>query len=250
MQVYVPLNTEDVGYDHDTKPLSHALAQLLEEQHPKLSCRSEEGAARGKVLIDWSQNDEHKTTVCVYSLRARERPTVSTPLDWEEVEAAIRTRSSSRPARCSSASRSTATCSRRWPAGAEAARALRARRERPSGPLPRTFGSMVDWSLARQVARFAAGPSRRADLGVDLPALVAEIEAHGGRLHRADAATRRCRRPSWSAAREWAAVNLDTLAELLDPVAARLDAGSTSRARWRGRCEMGAARRWPPRPAS
>ena len=41
---------------------------------------------RGKVLIDWSQNDEHKTTVCVYSLRARERPTVSTPLDWEELE--------------------------------------------------------------------------------------------------------------------------------------------------------------------
>jgi bifunctional non-homologous end joining protein LigD len=40
------------------------------------------------VLIDWSQNDEHKTTVCVYSLRARERPTVSTPLAWEEVQAA------------------------------------------------------------------------------------------------------------------------------------------------------------------
>jgi bifunctional non-homologous end joining protein LigD len=41
----------------------------------------------GKVLIDWSQNDEHKTTVSVYSLRAKEHPTVSTPLDWEEVEA-------------------------------------------------------------------------------------------------------------------------------------------------------------------
>jgi bifunctional non-homologous end joining protein LigD len=39
------------------------------------------------VLIDWSQNDEHKTTVAVYSLRARERPTVSTPLTWDEVEA-------------------------------------------------------------------------------------------------------------------------------------------------------------------
>jgi bifunctional non-homologous end joining protein LigD len=44
---------------------------------------------KGKVLIDWSQNDEHKTTVCVYSLRARERPTVSTPLEWREVEAAL-----------------------------------------------------------------------------------------------------------------------------------------------------------------
>jgi bifunctional non-homologous end joining protein LigD len=44
------------------------------------------------VLIDWSQNDEHKTTVCVYSLRAHERPTISTPLDWEEVEKAVRSR--------------------------------------------------------------------------------------------------------------------------------------------------------------
>jgi bifunctional non-homologous end joining protein LigD len=44
---------------------------------------------RGKVLVDWSQNDEHKTTVCVYSLRARERPTASTPLAWEEVEAVV-----------------------------------------------------------------------------------------------------------------------------------------------------------------
>ena len=43
----------------------------------------------GKVLVDWSQNDEHKTTVNVYSLRARERPTVSTPLRWEEVEAVL-----------------------------------------------------------------------------------------------------------------------------------------------------------------
>ena len=46
----------------------------------------------GKVLIDWSQNDEHKTTVSVYSLRARERPTISTPLAWEEVERAVRSR--------------------------------------------------------------------------------------------------------------------------------------------------------------
>ena len=41
---------------------------------------------KGKVLIDWSQNDEHKTTVGVYSLRARERPTVSTPVTWDELE--------------------------------------------------------------------------------------------------------------------------------------------------------------------
>jgi bifunctional non-homologous end joining protein LigD len=43
----------------------------------------------GKVFVDWSQNDEHKTTVAAYSLRARERPTVSTPLRWEEVEAVV-----------------------------------------------------------------------------------------------------------------------------------------------------------------
>ena len=41
------------------------------------------------MLIDWSQNDQHKTTVCVYSLRAKERPMVSTPLEWDEVEAAL-----------------------------------------------------------------------------------------------------------------------------------------------------------------
>jgi bifunctional non-homologous end joining protein LigD len=88
LQVYVPLNVEDVDYDSGTKALSKALAQHLEAQHPQLIVsRQVKELRRGKVLIDWSQNDEHKTTVCVYSLRARERPTVSTPLDWSEVEA-------------------------------------------------------------------------------------------------------------------------------------------------------------------
>jgi bifunctional non-homologous end joining protein LigD len=89
MQVYVPLNAEGVTYA-DTKSFSLALAQLLERRRPELvvsDMRRE--LRRGKVLVDWSQNDEHKTTVCVYSLRARERPTVSTPLRWEEVEAAV-----------------------------------------------------------------------------------------------------------------------------------------------------------------
>jgi bifunctional non-homologous end joining protein LigD len=88
IQVYVPLNVDDVDYDGGTKPLSKALARHLEAEHPKLIVSSQKKELRrGKVLIDWSQNDEHKTTVCVYSLRARERPTVSTPLDWAEVEA-------------------------------------------------------------------------------------------------------------------------------------------------------------------
>jgi bifunctional non-homologous end joining protein LigD len=86
MQVYVPLNG-DVGY-RETKGFAHALAQLLEKQHPKLVVSEmKKELRRGKVFVDWSQNDRHKTTVCVYSLRARERPTVSTPLRWEEVEA-------------------------------------------------------------------------------------------------------------------------------------------------------------------
>jgi len=91
LQIYVPLNTK-VTYD-DTKPFAHAIAMLLEKQLPKLVVSSMKKSIRGgKVLVDWSQNDEHKTTVCVYSLRARERPTVSTPLRWEEVEAARKPR--------------------------------------------------------------------------------------------------------------------------------------------------------------
>jgi bifunctional non-homologous end joining protein LigD len=87
IQVYVPLNVEGVDYDHGTKALSHALARHLEGEHPRLIVSQQrKDLRRGKVLIDWSQNDEKKTTVGVYSLRARERPTVSTPLRWQELE--------------------------------------------------------------------------------------------------------------------------------------------------------------------
>lgn len=86
MQVYVPLNVDGVGFD-DTKPFAQALAQLLERQHGELVVSSMKRSVRaGRVFIDWSQNSRHKTTVAVYSLRARERPTVSTPLTWAEVE--------------------------------------------------------------------------------------------------------------------------------------------------------------------
>ena len=85
MQVYVPLNTP-TSYD-ETKPFAKALAELLAREHKELVVSSQrKDLRRKKVLVDWSQNDEHKTTVCVYSLRARERPTVSTPLSWDEVE--------------------------------------------------------------------------------------------------------------------------------------------------------------------
>jgi bifunctional non-homologous end joining protein LigD len=87
IQVYVPVNVDDVDYDHGTKLLSNALARHLEAEHPKLIVSSQRKELRkDRVLIDWSQNDEHKTTVGVYSLRARDRPTVSTPLSWDEVE--------------------------------------------------------------------------------------------------------------------------------------------------------------------
>jgi len=86
LQVYVPLNSAGVTFDN-TKALSRALAEHLEREHSKLVVSKMLKALRkGKVLVDWSQNDEHKTTVCVYSLRAKEEPTVSTPVTWNEVE--------------------------------------------------------------------------------------------------------------------------------------------------------------------
>jgi len=88
MQVYVPLNTP-VTYDQ-TKTFALAIAQLLERRRPdRVVSDMKKELRRGKVLVDWSQNDEHKTTVCVYSLRARPQPTVSTPLRWHEVEAVL-----------------------------------------------------------------------------------------------------------------------------------------------------------------
>ena len=89
LQIYVPLNTK-ISYD-ETKPFAHALARLLENEHRNLVVSEMKKAIRAnKVFVDWSQNDEHKTTVSVYSLRARERPTVSTPVAWEEVERALK----------------------------------------------------------------------------------------------------------------------------------------------------------------
>jgi bifunctional non-homologous end joining protein LigD len=86
MQVYAPLNTP-TGYDR-VKPFALAVAQALERAEPDLAVSDMKKTLRtGKVLVDWSQNDEHKTTVCVYSLRARPEPTASTPITWDEVEA-------------------------------------------------------------------------------------------------------------------------------------------------------------------
>jgi bifunctional non-homologous end joining protein LigD len=89
LQIYVPLNSP-TSYEV-TKPFAHALARLLENDHRDLVVSDMKKQLRvGKVFVDWSQNDEHKTTISVYSLRAREHPTVSTPVKWEEVEHALK----------------------------------------------------------------------------------------------------------------------------------------------------------------
>ncbi len=89
LQVYIPLNSKKVNYE-TTKPFAKAIAQLLEKQTPELVVSKMKKVEReGKVFVDWSQNHQRKTTISVYSLRARERPTVSTPVSWDEVEKAI-----------------------------------------------------------------------------------------------------------------------------------------------------------------
>jgi bifunctional non-homologous end joining protein LigD len=86
MQVYVPLNTP-TGYGQ-TKPFARRIAELLEQRLPELVVsRMTKRLRGGRVLVDWSQNDAHKTTVTVYSVRARERATVSAPVSWDEVSA-------------------------------------------------------------------------------------------------------------------------------------------------------------------
>jgi bifunctional non-homologous end joining protein LigD len=89
LQVYLPLGGA-AAYDA-TKAFARAVAEGLERARPDLVVSSMKRSLRaGRVLVDWSQNDAHKTTANVYSLRARDRPTVSTPLRWEEVEEAGR----------------------------------------------------------------------------------------------------------------------------------------------------------------
>ncbi|MEA3201059.1 MAG: bifunctional non-ous end joining protein LigD [Thermoplasmata archaeon] len=84
LQVYAPLNTP-ASYE-ETKPFARAVAEMLERETPATVTSNMSKAERaGRVLVDWSQNDAHKTTVCAYSLRAKAQPTVSTPVTWEEI---------------------------------------------------------------------------------------------------------------------------------------------------------------------
>jgi bifunctional non-homologous end joining protein LigD len=87
LQLYLPLNTPHT-HDHAAE-FALTLAQLMERHHgDRVVSNMKKELRKGKVLIDWSQNSRHKTTVCAYSLRARPHPTVSTPVTWDEVEAA------------------------------------------------------------------------------------------------------------------------------------------------------------------
>ena len=95
LQIYIPLNTK-TSYEQ-TKSFAHAVARLLEQEHRELVVSDMKKAVRSnKVFVDWSQNDEHKTTISVYSLRAREHPTVSTPVTWDEVQQALKKKDAGR----------------------------------------------------------------------------------------------------------------------------------------------------------
>lgn len=89
LQLYVPLNSDGVTFD-DTRDFALAVGQLLERQLPDLVTTNMAKDQRpGRVFVDWSQNTFSKTTIAVYSMRARERPTVSTPLSWAELGKAV-----------------------------------------------------------------------------------------------------------------------------------------------------------------
>ena len=87
LHLWIPLNTRPT-FD-DTKSFANALATLFARQHPRqVTATMNRSLRQGKVFVDWSQNDRGKTTVAPYSMRARQSPTVSTPVTWQEVEKA------------------------------------------------------------------------------------------------------------------------------------------------------------------
>ena len=87
LQVYLPLNTP-CTFDQ-TRDFALAVGQLLEQHHSEVTTNMNPAVRPGKVFVDWSQNVASKTTVAVYSLRARERPTASTPVTWAEVSSSL-----------------------------------------------------------------------------------------------------------------------------------------------------------------
>jgi bifunctional non-homologous end joining protein LigD len=90
LHMWIPLNRKEITFDQ-TKSFSHAIAQIMEREQPdKIVSNMKKELRKGKIFIDWSQNDEHKTTVAAYSLRAKAEPTVSTPVQWDELAAAAK----------------------------------------------------------------------------------------------------------------------------------------------------------------
>jgi bifunctional non-homologous end joining protein LigD len=86
LHVYVPLNRKETTFE-DTKQFSKAAAEIMQKNYPDLvTAKMAKEYRKAKVFINWSQNDSSKTMICVYSLRAREKPIVSFPLAWEELE--------------------------------------------------------------------------------------------------------------------------------------------------------------------
>jgi bifunctional non-homologous end joining protein LigD len=89
LHIMVPLNSQ-VNFEQ-SKPMAHALAMLMEKADPKrVTTNMKRDLRAGKVFIDWSQNDEHKTTVCAYSLRGTPNPSVSTPISWAHLTRALK----------------------------------------------------------------------------------------------------------------------------------------------------------------
>ncbi|HTZ17869.1 MAG TPA: non-homologous end-joining DNA ligase [Dissulfurispiraceae bacterium] len=86
LHLYVPLNRRETTFD-DTKAFSKAVAEIMQKNYPELvTAKMAKELRTGRVFINWSQNDSSKTMICVYSLRAREKPYVSFPLEWKELE--------------------------------------------------------------------------------------------------------------------------------------------------------------------
>jgi bifunctional non-homologous end joining protein LigD len=90
LHLAVPLHTKVT--DDDTKAFALALGQVLSQREPsRVTVNMKKEERPGKVFVDWSQNDSHKTTVCAYSLRGKARPAVSAPVAWDEVSDALDT---------------------------------------------------------------------------------------------------------------------------------------------------------------
>jgi bifunctional non-homologous end joining protein LigD len=89
LHLTVPLNTK-VSYEM-TQPFARAIAELAVQQMPdRVVSEMAKTIRRGKVLIDWSQNSDFKTTVCVYAMRAKREPFISMPVTWEELRKAVK----------------------------------------------------------------------------------------------------------------------------------------------------------------